>query len=77
MIGGMKVKTSITLSSDLLDELDRLTDESSRSELIEEAVKAWLAARARSERDARELRMINRHARRLNREADDVLDYQE
>ncbi len=35
-----------------------------------------LAAKARAERDARDIDLINRHADRLNDEAADVLDYQ-
>lgn len=74
----MKVKTSITLSEDVLREIDRLAgNRTSRSALIERAIQAYLDGRTRRERDARELRTINRQARRLNREALDTLDYQE
>ena len=73
----MKVKTSITLSQDVLEDIDRLAASRSRSEVIEQALRVWLESRAQRERDSRELRIINRHARRLNREALDILDYQE
>ena len=37
---------------------------------------AFMAQIARGERDAKDLRIINRRAKRLNREAADVLTYQ-
>lgn len=42
----------------------------------ENAVRAFIAALAHKERDARELDVINRHADWLNQEAEDVLAYQ-
>ena len=77
MIGGMKVKTSITLSRDLLEVIDaRAGREQSRSEFIEAALRAFLDQTRREERHARDLDILNRHAGRLNREAADVLTYQ-
>jgi metal-responsive CopG/Arc/MetJ family transcriptional regulator len=73
----MKVKTSITLSEDVLKSIDRRAKQyGSRSEFIEEALLAFMAQIARGERNARDLRIINRRAKRLNKEAADVLDYQ-
>jgi len=48
----------------------------SRSETIERLLRERLAARARHLADQRDLEIINRHADRLNAEAEDVLDYQ-
>ena len=77
MIGGMKVKTSITLSRDVLEVIDaRAGRERSRSEFIEAALRAFLDQTRRDERSARDLDILNRQARRLNREAADVLTYQ-
>lgn len=73
------MKTSITLSSDLMGMLDTImTDEKrrSRSDLIEEAVRRYIEQKMRVLRDRRELRLINKQADRLNREAEDVLSYQ-
>ncbi|MFH1118036.1 MAG: ribbon-helix-helix domain-containing protein [Pseudomonadota bacterium] len=43
----MKIKTSVTLSEDVLRELDRLVDKHrDRSELIEVALREYLAGRA-------------------------------
>ncbi len=73
----MKVKTSITLSSDALEALDRLAGETaSRSALVERAVREFLDRQRRRLRDERDLKILNRHADRLNREAEDVLRYQ-
>lgn len=73
----MKVKTSITLSQELLSTIDRLVETSgSRSAFIEKAVRAYLAQTAREEQDRRELQAINRNAARLNEEALDTLAFQ-
>ncbi len=73
----MKVKTSITLSQDILHAMDRISSlYKNRSELIETAMRAYLAKLEGEEQDRRDLEMINRHADRLNREAADVLKYQ-
>jgi metal-responsive CopG/Arc/MetJ family transcriptional regulator len=73
----MKVKTSVTLSDSLLADIDRHAGrDANRSEFIETAVRRYIAALVRSKQNARDLAIINRRARRLNREALDVLDYQ-
>jgi metal-responsive CopG/Arc/MetJ family transcriptional regulator len=73
----MKVKTSITLSSDLLKTIDRLSGRNkSRSEFIEAALKAYIAQIIRNGQNARDLEIINRRADDLNKEALDVLAYQ-
>ena len=72
----MKSKTSITLSPALLEEIDRLVGaKGSRSDLIEKAVRNYLQDLARFERDQRDLAILNRNAKRINREAQDVLRY--
>ena len=73
----MKEKTSITLSKDLLAQLDRLAgSRHSRSAFIERILRKFLRDRRRAALHARDLVRINRAAKRLNREAEDVLDYQ-
>ena len=75
--GGMKLKTSVTLSEDIVKSIDRVSGKGeSRSETIERLLRAGLTARARQAVDARDLALINRHADELNAEADDVLIYQ-
>jgi metal-responsive CopG/Arc/MetJ family transcriptional regulator len=73
----MKVKTSITLSRDLLAAVDaRAGRGRSRSEFIEVVLRTFLDETARDERNARDVEILNRRAKRLNREAADVLAYQ-
>jgi metal-responsive CopG/Arc/MetJ family transcriptional regulator len=73
----MKLKTSITLSSELLEAIDARTREGqSRSDFIEAALRVFIAQLQRRERDARDIDLINRHADELRKEALDVLDYQ-
>ena len=73
----MKIKTSVTLSDDLLTALARCTGLfRSRSEFLETAAWAYLRRIPRDERGARDLEILNRRADRLNEEAEDVLAYQ-
>lgn len=71
----MRVKTSITLPKELLRRLDEV--DKNRSALLERAAQAYLARLEREQRDERDLEIINRNADRLNREAEDVLEYQQ
>ena len=70
----MRVKTSITLPRELLVRLDRI--EKNRSALLEKAALTYLNLLERQERDRKDLAIIERHAKRLNREALDTLGYQ-
>ncbi len=73
----MKVKTSITLSEDLLKVIDEYARKyNNRSEFIEEAVRVFIRQLIRTEQDNRDLETINRRADSLNQEAMDVLTYQ-
>ena len=75
--GSMKVKTSITLPEEILDAVDRVAGPSrNRSAVIERAVREFLAAGERRQRDARDREILDAQAERLNREAEDVLSYQ-
>jgi predicted transcriptional regulator len=75
--GGMKAKTSITLSKELLTALDRLAGtKGSRSALIERVLRKYLRERARSTQHARDLDHINRAAVKLNKESAEVLECQ-
>jgi metal-responsive CopG/Arc/MetJ family transcriptional regulator len=70
----MKVKTSVTLSRKLLDDIDQIAGEGcNRSAILEEAASSWVA---RKRRDAE----FDREVARLNAIVDgadppDVLDY--
>ncbi len=67
----MKVKTSITLPSDLLKAIDR--HNRNRSAFIEAATRAYIARIEKARADAADVVAINRNAEALNREAADVL----
>jgi metal-responsive CopG/Arc/MetJ family transcriptional regulator len=73
----MKQKLSITLSSDLVKEVDRGAGRNgSRSEFIEKVLREYVKAKMRQALNARDVELINRHADYLNREMEDVLRYQ-
>jgi metal-responsive CopG/Arc/MetJ family transcriptional regulator len=73
----MKVKTSLTLSEDLLASIDKLAGRKlSRSAFIEQILRESLARRAQARRHAREVATINRHAAQLNIEMNDALSFQ-
>jgi metal-responsive CopG/Arc/MetJ family transcriptional regulator len=73
----MKEKTSVTLSREVLSGIDRLAgSRQSRSAFIETVLLQYLRDRDRSRRDARDIEIINRHAEKLNRDAQDGLDDQ-
>jgi metal-responsive CopG/Arc/MetJ family transcriptional regulator len=73
----MRLKTSITLSEDVLESVDRLAgSKQSRSAFIERVLRRYLRDRSRAALQARDLERINKAAERLNLEAAEVLDYQ-
>jgi metal-responsive CopG/Arc/MetJ family transcriptional regulator len=77
ILSSMKSKTSITLSTVLLEALDRVVgDKGSRSDLIERAVQEYIQKLARTERDRRDLEILNQSAKRMSKEAKDILRYQ-
>ena len=73
----MKIKTSITLSEEIVKEIDQLSSKyGNRSILIEQAIRDFLTAEAKRRRDLQDIDILNRRADALNREAEDVLSYQ-
>ena len=73
----MKLKTSVTLSSDLLKEIDRdAGSKASRSAFIENVLRDYFKEKVRRAIYERDLALLNAHADELNREALDVLEYQ-
>lgn len=75
--GGMKTKTSITLSQDILRAIDaQIGGYRSRSDFIETAARVFIAHLEKKEAELRDLEIINKHADTLNNEAEDVLGYQ-
>jgi len=73
----MKEKTSVTLSPDVLNGIDRLAgSKRSRSAFIEKVLRQYLRERRKAERGARDLAILNKLADEMNAEAEDVLRYQ-
>jgi len=73
----MKEKTSITLSSDVLRQVDHLAGSKlSRSAFIEHVLRSYFRERTRRAKHARDLEHINQAADLLNLEAAEVLEYQ-
>jgi metal-responsive CopG/Arc/MetJ family transcriptional regulator len=73
----MKEKTSITLSSDVLAQVDRNAGtRASRSAFIEGVLREYFKVKVREAINARDLELINANADYLNREMEDVLKYQ-
>ena len=72
----MKVKTSITLETELLNRVDKtLLESESRSAFFMEAARQLADVRERAKRDARDLQLLNANADALNEEALDNLAF--
>jgi metal-responsive CopG/Arc/MetJ family transcriptional regulator len=74
----MKVKTSLTLSEDLLKAIDKRARQfkKNRSHFIESAVWAFIGQLVRNEQNVRDLKIISQRADSLSHEAADALEYQ-
>jgi len=73
----MPVNSSITLSPDLLKEIDQFIDrKSKRSKFVETALRKHLNDLKRKEQNLKDLDILNSNSEYLNREAEDVLTYQ-
>ena len=76
MTGSMRVKTSVTIDERVLKAIDKIaTPARSRSRVIEDAAREFLARRTRAARETRDLQILNAYADELNEEVDDVLVY--
>ena len=73
----MRIKTSVSLSSEILDEVSQYAPGGERSDFIEKALKKYLDFLKRHERNQSDLQKINNSSDYLNHEAKDVLEYQE
>ncbi|HVN81349.1 MAG TPA: hypothetical protein VMW38_20330 [Terriglobia bacterium] len=74
----MKIKTSVTLSQDLLGAIDGHLDEydQNRSLFMEAAARLLIAHLELKQRDARDAEILRKYADEFNREAKDALLYQ-
>jgi metal-responsive CopG/Arc/MetJ family transcriptional regulator len=73
----MKEKTSITLSPELLTQIDHMAGtKKSRSAFIEDAMWQFIHNKKKAERRAHDLAILTRYASELNRQAEDGLEEQ-
>ena len=72
----MKTKTSVTLSNEILTQLNNITSVGNRSNFIEEALWRYIELLQREKRNLNDLNIINKVSASLNKEAEDVLLYQ-
>ena len=73
----MKVKTSLSLSQDLLESIDRIAGPGvSRSSFMERVLRRFIEERAQAKREVREVAALNRRAAGLNAEMADALSFQ-
>ena len=73
----MKQKTSITLSSEVLKEVDRgAGSKASRSAFIENVLREYFKAKVREAINTRDLELINANIDYLARESDELDAYQ-
>jgi metal-responsive CopG/Arc/MetJ family transcriptional regulator len=76
-IGWYENKTSVTLSEELLDTIDRLPDHHcNRSLFLETAAWIYIRQIQRTEPEPPDLAILNRRADYLNEEVNDALAYQ-
>ena len=73
----MKVKTSVTLSEELLQAISAETSSDNRSAFIETATWEYLELRRKRVRDRREMELISANADLLNDEGRDALEFQD
>ena len=71
-----KVKTSVSLSKVLLEEMALFNTNKNITQFVEQAVAYYLAELKRRERGRRDIEIINANAGRFNREAEENLDFQ-
>ncbi len=72
----MRVKTSVSLSQEILEDVGLCVADGERSEFVEQALRYYIDHLKRSRRDAADLEKINSSAQELNEEALDSLAFQ-
>jgi metal-responsive CopG/Arc/MetJ family transcriptional regulator len=73
----MKVRASVTLPKELLIEVDALAGKKhKRSEIIETALRDYVAKENRKELNQRDIKIINENAELINRQVEETLEFQ-
>ena len=71
-----KTKTSVSLSSSLLEEITSINEGRNVSEFIEKALVHYVNELKRRERGQRDVKIINANSKRFNIEAEENLKFQ-
>ena len=75
--GGMKIKTSVTISEELLKLIDEYVDVGqNRSIFLETAAREYIMRLPRANQNIRDIEIINSRVDSLNDEVMDALSYQ-
>ena len=72
-----RIETIVSLPKDLLEQANRVNKDVQISDVIETALRDYVAKETRQELNRRDIEIINANADKLNEEALDVLEYQQ
>jgi metal-responsive CopG/Arc/MetJ family transcriptional regulator len=72
-----KIKTSVSISQSLLEELTPFNKDSNISQFIEQALTYYLAELKRQVRRERDRELLNANAVQFNKEAEENLEFQD
>ena len=72
-----RVETVVSLPKDLFEQADRMKKNDQISDVIEIALRDYIAKETPHELNRRDIEIINSNAEKLNEEALDVLEYQQ
>jgi metal-responsive CopG/Arc/MetJ family transcriptional regulator len=73
----MKVRTSVTLPKELLIKVDALAgNKHTRSEVIETALRDYVAKKNNQELNWRDIEIINENADLINKQVEETLEFQ-
>lgn len=73
----MKVRTSVTLPEELLTKVDALTGKNrNRSEIVECALRDYVAREKPEKLNTRDIEIINEHADLINKQVEETLEFQ-
>lgn len=72
-----RVETIVSLPKDLLEQANQMNKNEQISDVIETALRDYVAKKGSSELNRRDIEIINANAEKLNEEALDTLEYQQ
>ena len=72
-----RIETLISLPKDLFEQVNGMSKDEKISDVIETALRDYVAKETPQELNRREIEIINANAEKLNAEASDVLEYQQ